>query len=63
MNDSHSKRILGTIHAEQFIGRENELDLLRSHARGADDSYGLLLLAAPSVGASELLKQTFDQTF
>ncbi len=46
-----------------FIGRAQELDALRRHAGGETKSVGLLLLNAPAVGASELLRQHFDCVF
>lgn len=62
--ETHAKRILARVAAEDFVGREAELAELRHHASGErEDRPGLLLLAAPVVGASELLRQTFDQLF
>ena len=58
-----SERILATIEAADFIGRSSELDVLRRHAAGESVSNGLWLLSAPALGASELLKQTYDSFF
>ncbi|MCY7348556.1 MAG: hypothetical protein LH614_20395, partial [Pyrinomonadaceae bacterium] len=58
-----SQRITATIEKADFIGRSVELDALRRHGRGDKKSNALLLLAVPSVGASELLKQTYDTLF
>ncbi|MCY7377318.1 MAG: ATP-binding protein [Pyrinomonadaceae bacterium] len=58
-----SERILATISATDFISRSVELDALRRHASGESKSNGLLLLSAPALGASELLKQTYDRLF
>lgn len=58
-----SERILGIIKAEDFIGRSVELDALWQHAVGETKSNGLLLLSAPALGASELLRQAYDRLF
>ena len=58
-----SERILATIEAADFIGRSGESDALRRHAAGESVSNGLWLLSAPALGASELLKQTYDSLF
>ena len=58
-----SKKILATISAEDFIGRSSEMESILRHAKGEDSSRGLLLLSAPALGASELLKQTYDRLF
>lgn len=58
-----SGQILTTVAPEDFIGRTHELEALLRHAKGESLNHGLLLFSAPSVGASELLKQTFDRLF
>lgn len=58
-----SGQILATIAAEDFIGRTHELDALLQHVKGETERRGLLLFSAPSVGASELLKQIYDRLF
>ena len=58
-----SEKILATIKAEDFIGRTAEMEILLRHAEGENPSRGLLLLSAPALGASELLKQTYDRLF
>jgi serine/threonine-protein kinase RsbW len=58
-----SERILATIEAADFIGRNGDADALRRHAAGESKSNGLWLLSAPALGASELLKQTYDRIF
>jgi len=63
MSDSHSKKILASINAEDFVGRARETETLQRHARGETKSPGLLLLSAPAVGASEILRQTYDRIF
>lgn len=57
------EKILSAVSPENFIGRTSELDTLLRHAKGANESRGLLLLSAPTLGASELLRQTYDQLF
>jgi len=57
------RRILGRVDRQEFVGRDRELDqIVRHPARGRDER-GLLLLAAPPAGASELLRQAYDQLF
>ena len=55
------KKILSTV--ENLIGRTRELDALARHARSENEKAGLMLLSAPSSGASELLKSAFDRIF
>lgn len=57
------EKILSTVRATDFIGRGAELERLYRHAQGESKFYGLRVLHAPAVGASELLKQTFDCLF
>jgi serine/threonine-protein kinase RsbW len=55
--------ILGRVAPEEFVGREGALEqVLRLAPAGAPER-GLLLLAAPSAGASELLRQAYDELF
>jgi serine/threonine-protein kinase RsbW len=61
MSDLQRERILST--AENLVGRTGELDALLRHAKGENSKPGLMVLSVPSAGASELLKQTFDQLF
>ena len=58
-----SERILATIEAADYIGRSDDADALRRHAAGESRSNGLWLLSAPALGASELLKRTYDSLF
>ena len=59
-----ARRILGRLARAHFIGREEELRRISSLAQPATDGRrSLLLLAAPLAGASELLRQTYDQLF
>lgn len=62
MNLNYGK-ILSENSAEDFIGRTREINALLSHSRGEWKTNSLLLLAAPKLGASELLRQTFDRLF
>ena len=57
------KRILARVAADDFVGREAELERLLNHAKGKSGSDGLVVLAAPAAGASELLRQTYDRLF
>ncbi len=63
MSDLQTQKIISTISAEDFIGRTFEMDALAAHACGAAEKNGILLASAPAVGASELLKQTYDRIF
>jgi serine/threonine-protein kinase RsbW len=56
-------RILGRINREAFIGRDDELREIVRHASGLDDTRVLVLAAQPDAGASELLRQAYDQLF
>jgi serine/threonine-protein kinase RsbW len=57
------KKILSSISSGDFIGRSREMDALLRHAKGGHSTPGRLLLSAPLAGASELLKQVYDQMF
>ena len=57
------KRIFAAGDEADFIGRTKELARLLAHARGESGSNGLVILAAPSAGTSELLRQTYDRLF
>jgi len=61
MKVRQKKKILSTIGRESLVGRQTELSRLVKHAR--EESSGLVLLSAPSSGASELLRQAYDQLF
>ena len=60
---SSATKILSTVERENFIGRNSELDALLRHASGENRQPGLLLLSAPALGVSELLKQVYDRLF
>lgn len=59
----HRRRILGRVAQQDFFGRNDALEEIVMHADRGTAPKGLLLLAAPSVGASELLRQTYDELF
>ncbi|HSK73432.1 MAG TPA: hypothetical protein VK892_17170, partial [Pyrinomonadaceae bacterium] len=63
MSDLQREKILSAVSAEDFIGRTRELDALLHHAAGEVSTRGLLLLSAPGLGASELLRQAYDRLF
>jgi serine/threonine-protein kinase RsbW len=56
------RKILSSVPSGEFTGRSSEFDVLLRHANG-EGTPGRLLLAAPSNGASELLRQTYDHLF
>ena len=45
------------------MGRDAELRQLVDHSSGVGESGGLLVLGAPNVGVSELLRQAYDELF
>lgn len=55
--------ILSARQSEHFIGRTSELKRLVHHATKEKSRNKLLLLSAPALGASELLRQTYDRLF
>jgi serine/threonine-protein kinase RsbW len=57
------QRILANVSRDEFVGRDAELRQLVDHSSRPDESGGLLLLGAPNVGASELLRQAYDELF
>lgn len=59
----NTRRILGRVAADEFVGRADELKQIVSHPRSSGDGRGLLILMAPSAGVSELLRQAYDQLF
>src|SRR5918994_2368328 len=62
-HQAETRRILGQVKREEFVGRTAELERLVAHASRAGDSRGLLILLAPLAGVSELLRQTYDALF
>lgn len=61
MSLSAGKKLLGGCKASQFVGRSDELERIVALASGDDD--GVVLLAEPSAGSSELLRQAYDRCF
>ncbi len=57
------QRILANVNRDEFVGRDAELQEIVRHASRLVDRQGLILLAAPGVGAAELLRQAYDQLF
>jgi len=57
------ENILANLSIDGFIGRSAELDALLRHAKGENKTQGLLVSAAPGLGVSELLRQTYDRLF
>jgi serine/threonine-protein kinase RsbW len=56
-------RILGRIDRDEFIGRDTELRQIVRHAAPLDSARVLIVAAEPGAGASELLRQAYDQLF
>ena len=56
-------RILGRVSREAFIGREAELRQIVRHSGAIADGRVLVLAAQPDAGASELIRQAYDQLF
>lgn len=57
------RRILGRVAPDLFLGRADALTQIASLAPHASGPRGLLVLAAPAAGASELLRQAYDKLF
>ena len=57
------QRILATVSRDDFVGRDDELNRITRQALPLLDKPGLILLAAPNTGASELLRQSYDELF
>jgi anti-sigma regulatory factor (Ser/Thr protein kinase) len=58
-----TRRILGRVAADEFVGRAAELQRIVSFPGNSSEGRGLLLLMAPAAGVSELLRQSYDQLF
>ena len=56
-------RILSSINQDEFFGRDAEVRDLVRHASASGDARGLVLMATPEAGASELLRQAYDRLF
>ena len=57
------QRILASVSRDDFVGRDAELQQIARQASRLVERRGLVLLAAPDVGAAELLRQSYDQLF
>ncbi len=57
------QRILANVNRDEFVGRDAELRQLVDYSSRREDTRGLLLLGAPNVGVSELLRQAYDELF
>ena len=56
-------RILSRINQDEFFGRDAEVrDIVRQSA-GFPDARTLVVMTTPDAGASELLRQAYDQLF
>jgi anti-sigma regulatory factor (Ser/Thr protein kinase) len=58
-----ARRILGRLAPENFVGRTDDLRALTDLALPAIKTRGMIMLAAPAAGASELLRQAYDRLF
>ena len=56
-------RILARNNRDEFFGRDVELRQMVRQAAQVGDARGLILMVAPGAGASELLRQSYDQLF
>jgi serine/threonine-protein kinase RsbW len=56
-------RILANVSRDDFVGRDAALQTIVSQASRLVNRQGLVVLAAPGVGAAELLRQAYDQLF
>ncbi|MEZ5308100.1 MAG: ATP-binding protein [Pyrinomonadaceae bacterium] len=63
MNEAKEQRVLSEISRGLFTGRERELHAILNHAAGDSPSAAMFVLAKPSMGASELLRQAYDRLF
>jgi serine/threonine-protein kinase RsbW len=61
-NGGH-RRVLGRLAPDNFVGRSADLRALTELALPTSEGRGLIMLAAPAAGASELLRQTYDRLF
>ncbi|HUQ33892.1 MAG TPA: ATP-binding protein [Pyrinomonadaceae bacterium] len=62
--NGHGRPILGRIEPDEFVGRSHALEqVLRLSSAAASGEQGLLLLAAPSIGVTEFLRQAYDELF
>jgi serine/threonine-protein kinase RsbW len=62
-NESAARRLLGRIAPADFRNRSTELAAIARHGRRETPDRALLLVCEPGAGASELLRQAFDEAF
>ncbi len=63
MEKKNRKNILSNVSAENFVGRSIELERILQHSKNQSEISGMLVLSEPAVGASEILRQVYDQIF
>jgi anti-sigma regulatory factor (Ser/Thr protein kinase) len=63
VKSTKARRILGRIPPEHFVGRAEQLREIAGLAQAKPSQRPLVVLAAPQSGASELLRQSFDEMF
>ena len=62
-SSENSRRILGRVGRQEFVGRGEELQRVVAQANPLAATRGLLVLLEPSAGVSELLRQAYDEIF
>jgi serine/threonine-protein kinase RsbW len=62
-SESSARRLLGRIAPADFRNRSTELAAIARHGRRETPDRALLLVCEPGTGASELLRQAFDEAF
>ncbi|MEZ5429283.1 MAG: ATP-binding protein [Pyrinomonadaceae bacterium] len=63
MSSIKHQNLLASVLKDDFIDRTHELEKILRHGGGETRSRGLLVLSAPLLGTSELLRQTYDRFF
>ncbi len=56
-------RILSSINQDEFFGRDAEVRDIVRQSSTSPDARGLVVMATPDAGASELLRQAYDRLF
>lgn len=62
-NNLQNSTVLSLISPTNFVGRANEIEHILNFAKSEERNKSLLVLSAPAVGLSELLRQCFDRLF
>ncbi|MFN6962803.1 MAG: ATP-binding protein [Pyrinomonadaceae bacterium] len=57
------KALMSVVTADEFVGRDRELDAVSRHALEPGRPFGMLVSSIPGGGASELLRQLYDRLF